>query len=140
MNEVALTHWTAVIGRILIALIFVLSGLEKLRDFAGVTGYIAAKGLPFPELAAAITIALEVGGGIALILGWRVRIVAALFFLWLIPTTLVFHAFWTGDVAQAPNQMTHFLKNISIMGAMAMLFAFGPGAISVERLRGPRRT
>ena len=132
MTKVTLTNWAAVTGRILIALIFVLSGLEKLTGFGGVTAYIASKGVPFPELAAALTIALEVGGGIALILGWNVRIVGTLFFLWLIPTTLVFHAFWAVDAAQAQNQMSHFLKNVSIMGAMAMLLAFGPGAFSVE--------
>jgi putative oxidoreductase len=135
MHDGALINSAAALGRILIALIFVVSGLEKLAGFGGTVAYITAKGIPFPELAAALTIALEVGGGICLMLGWKVRLVAALFFLWLIPTTLVFHAFSGMDPAQAQNQETHFLKNVSIMGAMAMLFAFGPGAFSVDRRR-----
>ncbi len=129
----AFTAGASAVGRILIALIFLISGFGKLTGFAGTAGYIASKGLPFPEVLAALTIALEIGGGVLLVLGWKVRLVAALFFLWLIPTTFIFHRYWGVDPAQMQNQMVHFLKNVSIMGAMAMLVAFGPGAFSVER-------
>ena len=128
----AFTAGAAVVGRTLIALIFLIS-IRKLTGFAGTAGYIASKGLPFPEVLAALTIALEIGGGIFIVLGWKVRLVAALFFLWLIPTTFIFHRYWGVDPAQMQNQMVHFLKNVSIMGAMAMLIAFGPGAFSVDR-------
>jgi putative oxidoreductase len=123
----------ALAGRILLAAIFVISGFNKISGFEGVAGYIAAKGLPMPQVLAALTIALELGGGILLVIGYKVRIVAILFFLWLIPTTLIFHKFWGIDAAQAQNQMNNFLKNVSIMGGMLLVTAFGPGAYSVDK-------
>jgi len=123
----------ALVGRILVAAIFVISGFGKISGFEGVAGYIGSKGLPMPQLLAALTIALELGGGILLVIGYKVRIVSILFFLWLIPTTILFHKFWGIDAAQVQNQMNNFLKNVSIMGAMLLVFAFGPGAYSVDR-------
>ena len=123
----------ALIGRILIALIFVIAGFGKISGFEGVAGYIGSKGLPMPQVLAALTIALELVGGLMLIAGYKVRWVAIAFFLWLIPTTFIFHKFWGIDAAQVQNQMNHFLKNVSIMGAMLMLVAFGPGAYSLDK-------
>jgi putative oxidoreductase len=123
----------ALVGRILLAAIFVISGFNKISGFAGVAGYIGSKGLPMPEVLAALTIALELVGGILLVIGYKVRIVSILFFLWLIPTTVIFHKFWGIDAAQVQNQMNNFLKNVSIMGGMLLVFAFGPGAYSVDK-------
>jgi putative oxidoreductase len=124
----------ALVGRILIALLFVLSGFGKISGFDGVAGYIGSKGLPMPQVLAALTIALELGGGILLIAGYKVRWVAIAFFLWLIPTTFIFHKFWGGiPAAEVQNQMNNFLKNVSIMGAMLYLVAFGPGRYSVDK-------
>ena len=123
----------ALAGRILLAAIFVISGFNKIAGFDGVAGYIASKGLPMPQVLAALTVALELGGGLLLIAGYKVRWVALLFFLWLIPTTLIFHKFWGIDAAQVQNQMNHFLKNVSIMGGMLLLMAFGPGGYSVDK-------
>jgi putative oxidoreductase len=123
----------ALVGRILIALLFVIAGFGKISGFDGVAGYIASKGLPMPQVLAALTIALELVGGLMLMAGYKVRWVAIAFFLWLIPTTFLFHKFWGIDAAQVQNQMNHFLKNVSIMGAMLMLVAFGPGRYAVEK-------
>lgn len=123
----------ALAGRILIALLFVLSGFGKISGFDGIVGYIASKGLPMPQVVAALTIALELGGGILLIAGYRVRWVAIAFFVWLIPTTLIFHKFWGIPAGEVQNQMNNFLKNVSIMGAMLYLVAFGPGRYSVDK-------
>jgi putative oxidoreductase len=129
----AFTSAAALIGRILIALIFVISGFMKIGGFSGVAGYIASKGLPMPQVLAALTVALELGGGILLVIGWKTRWAALLFFLWLIPTTFIFHKFWGIDAAQVQNQFNNFMKNVSIMGAMWMLMAFGPGPYSVDK-------
>ena len=123
----------ALAGRILLAAIFVISGFGKIAGFDGIAGYIASNGLPMPQVLAALTIALELGGGLLLVIGYKVRIVAILFFLWLIPTTILFHKFWGIDAAQVQNQMNNFLKNVSIMGGMLLLTAFGPGAYSVDK-------
>ena len=123
----------ALIGRILLALIFVNAGFHKIGGFEGTVGAIASKGLPMPQVLAALTVALELLGGIMLIAGYKVRWVAIAFFLWLIPTTFLFHKFWGIDAAQVQNQMNHFMKNVSIMGGMLLLVAFGPGALSVDK-------
>lgn len=133
MDNPTLTNLAALVGRILIAVIFVVSGYGKIAGFDGVAGYIGSKGLPMPEVLAALTIALELGGGILLILGYKVRWVAIAFFLWLIPTTYIFHRFWGIEAAQVQMQQINFLKNVSIMGAFLLLFAFGPGAYSLDR-------
>jgi len=127
------TNAAALAGRILLAVIFVISGYGKIGGFQGVVGYIGSKGLPMPEVLAALTIALELGGGLLLMLGWKVRWVAVLFFLGLIPTTLIFHRFWGIDAAQVQAQQINFLKNVSIMGGMLLAFAYGPGAWSVDK-------
>jgi putative oxidoreductase len=126
-------HAAALAGRILLAAIFLLSGFGKITGFAGTAGYIASKGLPMPEVLTALTIAIELGGGILLVIGYKARWVALAFFLWLIPTTFVFHKYWGIDPAQAQAQFINFWKNISIMGGMLLMFAFGPGAYSLDR-------
>ena len=123
----------ALAGRILLAMLFVLSGYGKIAGFDGIAGYIASKGLPMPQVLAALTVALELGGGILLIVGYKTRWVALAFFLWLIPTTFIFHKYWGIDAAQAQAQFNNFWKNVSIMGGMLLLFAFGPGAYSLDK-------
>ena len=123
----------ALAGRILLAAIFIISGAMKIPGFDGVVGYIASKGLPMPQVLAALTIALELGGGLMIAAGFKARWTALVFFLWLIPTTFIFHKFWGIDAAQVQNQMNNFLKNVSIMGGMLLLFAHGPGAYSVDK-------
>ena len=123
----------ALIGRVLLALIFVVSGYGKISGFEGVTAFIASKGLPMPAVVAALTIMLELVGGLLILSGWKSRWVALLIFLWLIPTTVVFHAFWAAEPAQAMAQQSQFLKNVSIMGGMLLLVAFGPGRYSIGK-------
>ncbi|MDQ3027251.1 MAG: DoxX family protein [Pseudomonadota bacterium] len=123
----------ALVGRILLALIFVIAGFGKISGFEGTVGYMASKGLPMPQVLLVLTILLELGGGLLLIIGWKVRWVTLAFFLWLIPTTLIFHKFWGIEAAQVQNQMNHFLKNVSIMGGMLLLWASGAGAYSLDK-------
>lgn len=123
----------ALVGRILLAAIFIISGFAKISGFEGTAGYMASKGLPMPQVLLAITIVIELGGGLMIAAGFKARWAALVFFLWLIPVTFVFHKFWGIDAAQVQNQMNHFLKNVSIMGAMLLLFAYGPGAYSVDK-------
>ena len=121
---------TALAGRILLALIFVLSGFNKITGFDGTAAYMASAGLPFTKVLLVLTIAVELGGGLLIMLGWKARWVALVVFLFLIPVTLVFH-----NPAQGQQQMIHLLKNLAIMGGMLHLFAFGAGAWSVDGRR-----
>ncbi len=123
----------ALAGRILLAAIFVISGFGKISGFDGVAGYIASKGLPMPQVLAAITVAIELGGGLLLLIGLKARWVALLFVVFLVIITPIFHNFWSADAAQAMDQQIHFMKNVSILGGFLLLYAFGPGRYSVDR-------
>jgi len=120
--------FAALVGRILIAILFIPAGWGKISGFAGTAGYIASKGLPLPEVGAAIAIVVELIGGVLLLVGFKTRWAAAALFLFLIPTTFFFHAFWAD-----PSQAVNFWKNVAIMGGMLYVWAFGPGRLSVDR-------
>jgi putative oxidoreductase len=120
------------IGRILIALIFLLAGFGKLTGFAGTVGYIASKGIPLPQLAAVGAIIVELGGGIMLVVGWKTRLAAAIIFVFTALTALIFHNFWSVPPDQAQNQMIHFMKNISMMGGLLYVVIHGAGALSLD--------
>ncbi len=120
-------------GRVLIALIFVLSGVSKITGFDGTVGYIASKHLPFPALAAVAAIVVELGGGLLLMLGWRARLSAAAMALFTIAAAVLFHDFWAAAPDAAQNQMIHFMKNLSMAGGLLMVVVHGSGPLSVDR-------
>ena len=128
----ALNRFGPLAGRILIALIFVLSGFGKITGFEGTVGYIASKGLPLPQLAAIGAIIVELGGGILLVVGWKARWAAAAIFVFTALATLIFHNFWAVPADQAQNQMIHFMKNISILGGLLYVVVHGSGPLSVD--------
>jgi len=123
----------ALVGRILLGAIFVLSGFKKLMAFSGLVASISGKGLPMPEVLAVLTVAIELGAGLLLVIGWKARWAAFLIFLYIIPVSLVFHNFWAMEGAQAAMNQIAFLKNLSIMGGMLMVAAFGPGRYSLDK-------
>ncbi|WP_422777598.1 DoxX family protein [Pseudomonas mediterranea] len=125
-----LSSSVALSGRILLSAIFLLSGVSKIGASAGMIAYIESVGLPFPSLALAIAILVEVGGGIALILGYRTRLVAAGLALFSVATALAFHN-QLGD----QNQFIHFLKNIAMAGGLLQVVAFGAGRFSLDARR-----
>jgi putative oxidoreductase len=109
-------------GRALVGLLFVVSGIGKILGFAGVAGWMAGMGLPLASLLLAATIALEIGGGLALATGFQARWASLGLALFLVPVTLIFHAFWSAGAAEFQNQLNHFLKNVAILGAMLVIF------------------
>lgn len=125
-------HYGPLVGRILIALIFLWSGLGKIGDFAGTAGFMAAKGVPLAEAALVASIVIEVGGALMLIAGWKAQWAALAIFLWLIPVTLIFHDFWAVEEAQRLAQTIQFMKNLCIMGGVLYVMAFGAGPLSLD--------
>jgi putative oxidoreductase len=123
------------VGRILLALIFLIAGWRKLMAVAGTAGYFAKLGFPMPEVMAWVAIAIELGGAILLIVGWKTRWVALLLGLFTVIAAFAAHRFWEVDAAQYANQMNHFLKNIAIVGGFIILATTGPGALSVDGRR-----
>lgn len=128
----ALDRFGPLLGRTLIALIFVLSGFSKIAGFEGTVGYIASKGLPLPQLAAIGAIIVELGGGLSLIVGWKARWAAAAMLVFTAMAAFVFHNFWDVPPDQAQNQMIHFMKNISMMGGLLFVVIHGSGALSLD--------
>ena len=127
------TKFGPLAGRIMLALIFLISGVAKIGNFAGTAGFMASKGIPFAEIALVLTIIIEIGGGVMLVVGWKARWAALALFLFLIPATLIFHNFWVVEAAQFQNQMNHFLKNVCILGGMLYIMAYGSGPLSIDR-------
>ncbi|MDP3822914.1 MAG: DoxX family protein [Burkholderiales bacterium] len=126
----------ALVGRILLALMFVLAGFSKIGGFEGTAGYIASKGLPAASLLAALTIVLEVGGGLAIMLGLFTRWSALALAGFTLLASFIFHAYWSLPAEQQMMEQLMFMKNMSIVGGLLVLAAFGAGAISVDAKRG----
>ncbi|MEM1254008.1 MAG: DoxX family protein [Cyanobacteria bacterium P01_H01_bin.21] len=119
--------YTPLIARTAIAIIFLNSGIGKLSNFGGTSEQIASAGLPLAGLVAVSTIAFQLLGGAALVLGYKARIGSWLLLAFLIPATLVFH----NPIAD-PSQMTQFLKNLAIIGGLLMVVAYGSGPVSLD--------
>ena len=118
------------LGRLLMALIFLMSGFGKLMNPAHTQQFMAANGLPLTGLLLIGALLFELGGGLSLLLGYRARWSAAALVLFLIPATLVFH---TNFAQQA--QMVHFLKNLAIIGGLLMVVTHGAGSLSLDARR-----
>ena len=123
----------ALIGRIALAAIFVLSGLQKLVDFTGTASMIAGAGVPLPTVAAAVAIVIELGGGLAIFAGWMTRVAALAIVVFLIIVSPIFHNFWTMEGEARMMNQVMFLKNVSMLGGFLLLMAFGPGRYSVDK-------
>jgi putative oxidoreductase len=118
------------IGRILIGLPFAMSGVGKLAAYGPTTAMIAVVGLPIPPLAFAVAVAVELGGGLLLVLGYQVRPAALALAIFSVATAVSFHNNFADQ-----NQMFHFLKDVMIAGGLLQIAAFGAGAISIEQWR-----
>lgn len=119
-------------GRICLAALFLPSGIGKIGNFAGFTGFLAGKGLPAAPVLAGLTVAVEIIGPVLLILGLFPRITAIVLGGFTLVATLVSHQFWTfPDAAAQSAQQIQFLKNVGIMGAMMLYFAAGPGPFAL---------
>ncbi len=125
----------ALVGRILLGLMFVMSGFGKIIGFEGTAGYIGSRGLPLPELVAALTIVVELGGGLMLLLGLYSRWAGLALAGFSILAAVLFHDYWNADAASHMGQYINFWKNVSIAGGMLLVTAFGPGSISIEGRR-----
>ncbi len=130
-----LNRYGPLVGRILLALIFILAGINKITGFGGTVGYIEAYGLPMAQVAAIIAIVVELGGGIMIAVGWKARWASAALFIFVLIASVVFHAFWAVEADQVQLQNIMFMKNIAIMGGLLYIMVHGSGPISVDKKR-----
>lgn len=120
-----LQELSAPIGRLLLSMIFIFSGFTKITGYAATQGYMEAMGVPGMLLP--LVIAVELLGGIAILLGFKARLVAILMAGFSIVSALLFHQFWIDE-----SQMNPFMKNIAMAGGFLMIFAHGPGSYSID--------
>ncbi|WP_137917729.1 DoxX family protein [Hydrogenophaga sp. 2FB] len=131
----ALQNPLALIGRILLAIMFVPAGFGKIAGFAGSVGYATAMGLPMPQVGVAIALVIELFGGLALLIGYRTRIAAIALAVFTLVASFYFHAYWSLPAEQQMMQQLMFFKNLAITGGLLAFAAFGAGAFSVDARR-----
>lgn len=126
----------SLVGRALLALLFIPAGYAKIAGFAGVVGFIASQGVPMPEVCAALAIAAELGLGLMLLVGWQARWAALGLALFVFVITPIFHAYWAAPPEQMMMQQQAFFMNLAAAGGLLLAAAFGPGRFSVDGKRG----
>lgn len=127
-----------VIGRVLLALMFIMAGLSKLGDIPGTAGYIASGGLPMATALAVLVGLLELLGGVALAVGFHARWAALALGLFTLVASVLFHKFWAVPADQAFVQQLMFMKNLAVAGGMFVVAALGAGPGSLDARRSPR--
>lgn len=120
------------IGRLCIATIFILAGVSKFINFDQTAAYMASKGLTMIPLFLFGAAAIEILGGLSLVLGYRTRLGAAILLLFLIPTTIIFHDFWNLSGAEYSEQQINFLKNLAIFGGLLYVLNYGSGKLACD--------
>lgn len=133
----AAQHYAPLIGRLLLANLFLISGFKKITGFSNTAGYMAAK-MPSldPDIInvlLVLTIIIEVVGGLMVLVGWQARWGATFLFLWMIPVTYLFHAYWGLPPDQMQVQFIQFHKNLAIMGGLLMIIGLGSGPFSLSK-------
>ena len=122
------------IGRIFLALIFVLSGIGKLGTIGATSAHMASAGIPYANDLVWGAVVLELGGGILLIVGLLTRLVGIAFFFYTLTLGVIFHAYWAMTGAAAHSQFSIFYEHFAIMGGMLYVVAFGAGPYSVDAM------
>lgn len=125
-----MSKWAQLAGRLALGAIFVVSGLGKLTAWRGMVAFAGSKGIP--EVLLAIATALELFGGVSVVLGFRARFGALALLIFLVPVTLVFHNFWAVPPEQHQMQMVNFMKNLSIGGGLLIVLGRGAGAYGID--------
>lgn len=131
----SIEKYVSLIGRILLTAIFLLSGFNKIFGWEGTAAYMTAKGMVAVPIMLAGAIFFEIVGALMIILGFHARIGALMLIIFLIPTTLIFHNFWTYPVEEQQIQMIMFMKNLGLLGGLLIVAAFGSGPLSLDSQR-----
>ena len=125
--------WGLLAGRLLLANIFVISGFDKIGGFAGTAKYMAAKGMPMPEVLLVGAIAIEFIGGLMLAVGWKARWAAWVILGFTLIASFVFHPYWSVPADQVHAETIQFNKNLAIVGGLLYVAFTGPGRLSLDK-------
>lgn len=128
-----LKEWGPLLGRILIVQMFIPAGISKITNFGGTLGYMTAHNVPLAELALILSIPIELGCALLILVGWKARWAAGILFLWVIPVNLFMHNFWAvSDPTMHMLTQILFVKDIAVMGALLLIASMGPGPKSLD--------
>lgn len=125
-------RWSPLVGRVLLSLIFIMSGLQKITAWNQTAAYMASKHMPAVPLFLAAAIVLEVFGGLSVLTGFKARLGAMALIVFLVPTTLIFHNFWAYTGQEQQMQMINFMKNLAILGGLFVVLGLGSGELSFD--------
>lgn len=128
----SLQNGLSLAARILFVALFLPAGISKLTGFSGTVGYIASVGLPLPAVGAAMALAVEILGSLALLAGFQTRIAALVLAAFTLVASFFFHAYWAAPAAAAFVTQLLFFKNIAVVGGLLALAANGAGAWSLD--------
>ncbi len=120
----------ALVGRLFFSSLFILYGYFKLVGFTGTVAYMTKQGLSPPQLFAVLAVVFELIGGLLMLIGYQTRLVALLLAIYVLVAALIAHRHF-GD----GNQLSHFMKNMAIVGGSLAFVAFGGGAYSLDARR-----
>jgi putative oxidoreductase len=119
------------LARVLLSSPFLYSGVDKCWRWSAAQREVAASGLPWPTLLHLVTVTVQLGGGLSLLLGIEARVGALLLLLFLVPVTVMYHSFWNRSGAELVAEADHFLSNLAIIGGLLVIVALGSGPISL---------
>jgi len=122
----------SVVGRSLLAAIFLSAGMTKLRDAENTRRYMKSKNLPMVALLRPLAAGLELSASLSLVLGYKPRLGAAAAIAYLIPTTLIFHDFWNLPGREREIERANFMKNLAIIGGLVKFVEHGTGPVSMS--------
>lgn len=128
-----LSNTSTATGRVLLSLIFVMSGIQKLTAWQQTAERMQQEGMVAVQILLVGAVLFELGGGVSVLLGFKTRIGALALMIFLVPTTLIFHDFWQYTGSEQQSQMIHFMKNLTIFGGLLVLFGAGPGCCSIDK-------
>jgi putative oxidoreductase len=126
--------WTVPVGRFFFSLIFIMAGFSHFSQ--STIAYAQSQNVPMAAFLVPLSGVMSIIGGASILLGYKARFGALLIILFLIPVTFSMHTFWNEtNAVQMQNQMAHFMKNISMLGASLLIFFYGSGPKSIDRHR-----
>jgi putative oxidoreductase len=123
----------ALIGRVLIALLFIPAGFGKIGSFAGTVGYIGSVGLPLPQVGAVIAIIVELGFGILLLTGFKTRLAAWVLAVFSVVAAVLFHNYWSMPADKVMVNQIMFFKDLALAGGLFAFAVLGAGRFSIDR-------
>jgi len=129
------------VARIALAVLFLWGGAMKLLGYAGFVAYLQTRGVPYAQVGAALAIAIELLGSLALVFGVRIRAVGFVMAVYALATAIVGHDFWNvTDAALQQDMAVRFWKNVAIAGGFLLLVVTGAGRLSIDAMRSPRNS